>query len=383
MKKKLVAMMLCAAMAFSVCACGNNEAENTEGTESTQNTEEITITEEDLPTVEKVADYSDISAILKDEYAVTEDELSQGFSSFMANNGVGLVEVTDRDTVQEGDIVNIDYVGYQNGEAFDGGTAQNQWVDVSKNCSVDSASGAASSGYIDGFTSGLLGAKVGQTAKSEVTFPENYESEDLAGKPATFEFTVHGIYQVVTEDTITDALIEENFKQRYGISTLAELKKYIKEELTYNAIMQYLMDNSSFEISDKYVDYRTNAFIEYQEETLYAMYGDSVDLDTYLSYTNGYTLEQILPTWKEMMESQITYEILCAKIAENENLSLDEAAFKEYILTMFTEDATEEDFESYYKYVGAGSVEDGKNYLQNENIVKEFMMNKYNAAVTE
>lgn len=383
MKKKLVAMMLCAAMAFSVCACGNNEAENTEGTESTQNTEEITITEEDLPTVEKVADYSDISAILKDEYAVTEDELSQGFSSFMANNGVGLVEVTDRDTVQEGDIVNIDYVGYQNGEAFDGGTAQDQWVDVSKNCSVDSASGAASNGYIDGFTSGLLGAKVGQTAKSEVTFPESYGSEDLAGKPATFEFTVHGIYQVVTEDTITDALIEENFKQRYGISTLAELKKYIKEELTYNAIMQYLMDNSSFEISDKYVDYRTNAFIEYQEETLYAMYGDSVDLDTYLSYTNGYTLEQILPTWKEMMESQIMYEILCAKIAENENLSLDEAAFKEYILTMFSEDATEEDFESYYKYVGAGNTEDGKNYLRNEKVVKEFMMNNYNAAVTE
>lgn len=383
MKKKLVAIILCAVMAFSVCACGNNEAENTEGTETTQNTEVITITEEDLPTVEKVADYSDLNAVLKDEYAVTEDELSQGFSSFMSNHGVGLVEVTDRDTVQEGDIVNIDYVGYQDGTAFEGGTAQDQWVNVSKNCSVDSGTGAAESGYIDGFTSGLLGAKVGGTAKSEVTFPEEYGSEELDGKPATFEFTVHGIYQIVTEDTVTDAMIEENFKERYGVSTFEELMEYIKEELTYNAIMEYLMDKSSFEISDKYVDYRTNTFVEYQKDLLNQMYGDSVDLDTYLSYTMGYTLEEILPTWNEMMESQITYEILCAKIADNENVSLDEKAFKEYLLTVFTDEATEEDYESYYLYVGAGSAEDGKNYLRNEKVVKEFMMNNYKATVTE
>uniref|UniRef100_UPI00405630DD FKBP-type peptidyl-prolyl cis-trans isomerase n=1 Tax=Agathobacter sp. TaxID=2021311 RepID=UPI00405630DD len=377
MKKRLVAMMLCAAMAFSVCACGDNKEGNASGTE-TENTEEITITEEDLPTVEKIADYSDIDAILKDEYAVTEDEISQGFSSFMANHGMSLVEVTDRDTVQEGDIVNIDYAGYENGEAFSGGSAEDQYVDVTKNCGINASTGATSTTFIDGFTSGLLGAKVGGTAKSEVTFPEEYDNADLAGKPATFEFTVHGIYTVVTEDNITDAVIEENFKEVYGISTLPELMEHIKEELTYNAIMGYLMDNSSFEISDKYVDYRTNQFVKYQEEMLYAMYGESMDLDTYLTYANGYTVEQILPTWKEMMESQIMYEILCAKIAEKENLSLDEEAFKEYILTMFSEDAAEEDFESYYLYVGAGNEEEGKNYLRNEKVVKEFMMDAYN-----
>ena len=376
MKKKLVAILLCAAMAFSVCACGDNKTGNVNGTE----TEHAQVS---LPTVEKVAEYSDIHAILKDEYVVTEDELSQGFSSFMANHGVGLVEVTDRDTVQEGDIVNIDYVGYESGEAFEGGTAQDQWVDVSKNCSVDSSTGSASSGYIEGFTSGLLGAKVGGTAKSEVTFPENYGSEELAGKPATFDFTVHGIYQVLTEDTITDDFVAENFAESYGFTNRSELMKHIEEELTYNSIMQYLMDNSSFTITDEYVEQRTNTFLEYQEELLAQMYGDSVDLDTYLSYTMGYTLEEILPTWKEMMESQITYEILCAKLAENEALSLDEKEFKEQLSDTLGEEATEEDYESYYMYVGAGSAEDGKNYLMNEKLVKEFMMNQYHATVTE
>lgn len=374
MKKKLLVILLCAVMACSVCACGNKEAKNTEATESTQVT---------LPKVEKVADYRDLNAILKDKYAVTEDELSQGFSSFMANHGVGLVEVTDRDTVQEGDIVKIDYVGYQDGTAFEGGSAKDQFVDVTKNCSVDAGTGSAVSGYIEGFTSGLLGAKVGGTAKSEVTFPENYGSEDLAGKPARFDFTVHGIYQVVTEENITNVVIEEKFKEKYDVSTLEDLKNHIKEELTYNSIMEYLMDNSSFEISDEYVEQRTNTFVEYQKELLNKMYGDSVDLDMYLSYSMGYTLEEILPTWKEMMESQITYEILCAKISENEKLSLDEEAFQEYLLTMFENEATEEDITTYYAYVGAGSAEDGKNYLRNEKLVKEFMMNNYNATVTE
>lgn len=385
MKKKLVAMLLCAAMAFSLCACGDDNKGNANGTETedTQSTEEIKITEADLPKVEKVADYGDVNAILKEEYVVTEDEISQGFSSFMANHGLGLVEVKDRDTVQEGDIVKIDYVGYQNGEAFEGGTAQEQWVDVSKNSSVDGASGATLSSYIEGFTKGLLGAKVGETAKSEVTFPESYGNEELAGKPATFDFTVHGIYQTVTEDTISDDVIAENFKETYDISTLAELMNHIKEELTYNAIMEYLMNNSSFQISDKYVEYRTNTFIEYQKEMLRSMYGDSVDLDTYLSYMNGYTVEQILPTWKEMMESQIKYEILCAKIAEQEKLSLDDESLKAEVLKKLSEDAKEEDFESYYKYVGAGNIEDGKNYLRNETVVKEFMLNNYNATVTE
>lgn len=376
MKKKLVAIILCVAMAFSVCACGDNKAGNVEGTESEN-------TQVSLPKVEKLADYSDINAMLKDEYVVTEDELSQGFSSFMANNGVGLMEVKDRDTVQEGDIVNIDYAGYESGVAFEGGTAKDQWVDVSKNCSVDASTGTASSGYIDGFTKGLLGAKVGGTAKSEVTFPENYGSEALAGKPATFEFTVHGIYEPVTQENITDDVIAKNFKEKYDVSTYDELMNHIKEELTYTAIMEYLMDKSSFEISDDYVEQRTNAFVEYQKDMLNQMYGDSVDLDTYLSYMMGTTLEEILPEWKEMMKSQIMYETVCAEITKNEKLSLDEKALKEYLLTIFSDEATEEDYENYYMYVGAGSAEAGKNYIINENVVKEFMMNNYRATVTE
>ena len=357
MKKRLVAILLCLTMLCSVSACGK----------------------ENLPKVKEIADYSDIDAILTDAYVVTEDEISQEISAFLANNGVGLVQVTDRDIVQEGDIVNIDFVGYESGEAFQGGTAEDQWVDVSQNVGVDSISGSVQNSYIDGFTKGLLGAKVGGTAKSEVVFPEVYQNEELAGKPATFEFTIHGIYVPATRDNITDEVVEENFKEIYDISTVSELVEYTKERLSYTAIMEYLVDNSSFEISDEYVEERTNTLVEYQKQEITDMY--SMDLDTYLSYVSGKTLEQILPTWKEMVKKQIMYEVLFAEIAENENLSIDEDAFKEYILTMFGESATEEDIELNYKYVGLGNVEDGKNYVKNEKLVKDFLIDAYNETV--
>ena len=83
----------------------------------------------------------------------------------------------DKTTVEEGDIVNVDYVGKLDGEAFSGGTAEDQNIDVSNNSS------ASGSGYIDGFTDGLIGASVGDVIDSNVTFPDEYPNNpDLAGK---------------------------------------------------------------------------------------------------------------------------------------------------------------------------------------------------------
>ena len=257
MKKKLVAILLCATMMCSVCACGNKEVENTEGTE-VESTQEVVITKKDLPKVKKIADYSDINAILTEENKPSADEIEQEFSAIITNAGIGFTKVTDRDVIQEGDIVKVDYTGYQNGEAFSGGSATDQWLNVSENCQMDLSTGEATGGFIDGFTAGLLGKKVGETVRYEVTFPEDYGNEDLNGQTVEFEFVIHSIHtdKLITAETITDELVKETFGQTDGISTIAELKKYAEEQMNYTAIMQYLIDNSKIEISDKYLEYR-------------------------------------------------------------------------------------------------------------------------------
>ena len=112
MKRKLLAMLLCASIGLSICACGDSNKNGTENvsenTESTEQEEVVEITDADLPVLKELADYSDFKAILTEESMTTADEVSQGFTSFFANAGIGLVEVTDRDIIQDGDIVKIE-----------------------------------------------------------------------------------------------------------------------------------------------------------------------------------------------------------------------------------------------------------------------------------
>ena len=182
MKKRIMAILLCASMLFSMAACGDGNKDNTEGGKE--------ITE---PTLVKLATYDNLDEVFTGDYEVTDEVIAGGFSSMLSNLGVGVewIEVTDRDTIQEGDIVKLDYTGYFKGEAFEGGAAKDQFINVSKNCGVDETTGASSTSFIDGFTGGLLGSKVGETIKHDVTFPDPYTANpDLAGQITTFEFNI-------------------------------------------------------------------------------------------------------------------------------------------------------------------------------------------------
>lgn len=86
---------------------------------------------------------------------------------------------------KDGDTVNIDYTGYLDGEAFDGGSTDGAGADLE----------LGSNTYIDGFEDGIVGHKVGETFDLNLTFPENYGNSDLAGKDVTFTVTLNGIYK--------------------------------------------------------------------------------------------------------------------------------------------------------------------------------------------
>ena len=85
--------------------------------------------------------------------------------------------------IQEGDLLNIDYVGKIDGVAFEGGTAQGAKLEIGSNT------------FINGFEEQLVGAHPGETVEVNVTFPKKYHAEEYAGKDATFEVTINGVYE--------------------------------------------------------------------------------------------------------------------------------------------------------------------------------------------
>jgi trigger factor len=133
-------------------------------------------------------------------------------------------EVTDR-AVQDGDVVNIDYAGYKDGVAFDGGTAQGFDLTIGSNT------------FIDGFEEGLIGANIGDTVSLNLTFPDPYPNNtDLAGQPVVFEVTINSI----SEEKVPE--LTDEFVQSLGIedcSTEQELRDVIYNYFYESAVSQY------------------------------------------------------------------------------------------------------------------------------------------------
>ena len=200
MKKKIIVALLACTM-ISLTACGDTKENTTEN-----KTEESTVSEETPETTTAASvddsfyttdvDFStdtepevansviETDAIAIGEYkgieiekvevaAVTDEEVQAEFDAYMASFSEE-VEVTDRDTLENGDIADINYVGKINGEEFEGGSAERYPLKIGSNT------------FIPGFEEQLKGVSAGEDKDVVVTFPEEYHSEDLAGKEAVY-----------------------------------------------------------------------------------------------------------------------------------------------------------------------------------------------------
>ncbi len=371
MKKRLLALLLCAAVALSVCACGDGKENNTESGAETK---------VEQPYVKKMPAYDDLSKILTGNYEITEGRILEYYYMIMYNAGEGLVEVTDRNTIKKGDIVKLDYTGYLDGKAFEGGstisadgTSNPQMIDVSNNCSVNTSDGSAGSSFIDGFTAGLIGAKKGEKVKHDVTFPENYGAENLAGKKTTFEFTIHEIYTERTPETLTDAFVAEKFKKSYDVSTVDEFMSFIKEDLSFLYVINYLINSSEIEIPESYLNARLDDYMEYYIEVY--MGGEENFKQVLNAY--GYTESYIRVQLAEELEAKITEEVIFAELVKKDGLKLDEKANEEYVKKIIS--ANSKAFpneEAVYEYTSLGNAESGKAYLMNQRAVRESMLEK-------
>lgn len=376
MKKRMIALLLCMTTVFAMTGCGNGSNGSQKGTEAatessvqeTYNGPSSAQMDIDLSKqVTKLADYKGIDVTITGDYDVTDEQVNERTLALLNYRGVKGAEVTDRDTVQDGDLVLVDYTGYHNNEAFDGGSATDVMIDVSNNCEA-----TQQTGYIDGFSDGLIGAKVGEETSSDVKFPDEYSNNpDLAGEMTTFKFKVKGIYKALTLDDLTDAQVKENFSDAQ-IETKEDLIKNVrammesqasssKSQDTVNKVQTYMLDNSEVTIPDEYLEAR---LAEYQAQYTRDNVGDTQTLEEYLQ-ANNTTLADMQKTWKTSLEKQIKLEFIFDRIAELEGLEIDQDKYEQFIDYIISSGNSELSTESaIYDYYGNGNKEDGKKNLK-------------------
>lgn len=375
MKKRMIALLLCMTTVFAMTGMTGCGKETQTGTESTQSTVQETYNgvssaqmDIDLSKlVTKLADYKGIDITITGDYDVTDEQVNERTLALLNYRGVKGKEITDRDTVQDGDLVLVDYTGYHNDEAFDGGSATDVLIDVSNNCEA-----TQQTGYIDGFSDGLIGAKVGEETSSDVKFPDEYSSNpDLAGEMTTFKFNVKGIYQALTLDDLTDDQVKDSFSDA-GIETKEDLLTNVrammenqaassKSQAEISEVQTYMLDNSEVTIPDDYMEAR---LAEYQAQYTRDNVGDTQTLEEYLE-ANNTTLADQQETWKTNLEKQIKIEFIFGRIAEIEGLEIDQDKYDQfisYITSSGNSQMTTE--EEVYDYYGNGNKEDGEKNLK-------------------
>ena len=165
----------------------------------------------------KLGDYKGLSVSVNDT-TVSDKEVEETVSSNLSAKGT-MTAVTGR-AVQNGDTVNIDYVGTKDGVAFNGGTAQGYDLVI------------GSGTFINGFEDGLIGHEIGEKVALNLTFPENYGSAELAGQDVIFDVTINSISENVVPE-LDDAVAKEldpevSTKEEYIAKIKANLEKSVE-----------------------------------------------------------------------------------------------------------------------------------------------------------
>ena len=375
MKKStyLITAMLAAALVMTACgsSTSTDTADDTEAvvteetageTEAEETEEDIIITAEDVlaplsyDVTEYVTlcDYMNMDIYVGSDYAVTDEDVEEMVEAFASMYDSYYV-VSDKTTVEDGDRVNIDYVGYLDGEAFDGGTAEDQDLVI------------GSGTYIDGFESSLIGAGLGET-EITVTFPEDYGVDSLNGQEATFAVTINSISEPVeiTYDTINDDWANDNFSDE-EVTTVDELRDYIREYLEssnessldseiQSQAIEKILEESEITIPDGYLDLR----IEDYKEAVYATVEASGE-----SFEDcmGCTEEEFLEQLPDSMETRVKKDMIFEAIVADMDYSFTQSDFDDYVMSYMYYYSFDSD-EALFEQMSMMSELDGEDYMK-------------------
>jgi len=269
----------------------------------------------------EIGDYKGLKA--EKVKAVVEDSEIDAQINSMAERNARMISVEDR-AAKMGDTVVIDFEGFKDGVAFDGGKAEGHTLEL------------GSGQFIPGFEEQLVDHNIGDEFDINVTFPEEYGAEDLAGKEAVFKIKLHEIKvrelpeiddefaKDVSEFDTLDAL-KEDLKAK-----ALERKSKAAEEEMENDLIQQVVDSIKGEIPEAMYENQLNMSVE---QFAYRLQSQGLNLETYLKYTNA-SIEDFKASFRPQAEGQVKFRLALEKIVELEKIEATEEEINEQIEKM-------------------------------------------------
>ena len=258
----------------------------------------------------------------KAEIEVTEEEIEAAIKREQEKNS-RTITVEDR-AAEEGDIVTIDFEGFVDGEAFEGGKGEAYPLTIGSHT------------FIPGFEEQLVGAKTGDHVEVNVTFPEEYQAKELAGKAAVFQCDVKKI-----EAKELPELNDDFAKDVSEFDTLAEYKEDVKKNLTESkekealrakedAAIEKIIENAEMEIPEAMLDTQCRQMMD---DFGRRMQSQGLSMEQYFQFT-GQTAEKMMEDMKPQALKRIQTRLVLEKIVEVENIQPTEEEVNEEISKM-------------------------------------------------
>ena len=312
------------------------------------------------PDVE-LGDYKGIE-IEKPEYNVTEENVDMELKSIQEMNG-RIIDAGDRES-KEGDILTIDFEGYIDGEQFEGGTAENQDLEI------------GADKFIPGFEEQLIGKNKGDKVDVNVTFPEDYFEESLKGKDALFKVTIHEIKEKelpILDDEFAKDVSEFDTIEEYKESIRERLEKEAKdkEEMELkNKVVEKVVELSKIDLPEVMVENQINNEIN---EFGYTLKMQGMDMNQYFNLTNT-TVEDFREQVKPVADKKVRADLVLSKIGEVEGIEVsDEDIDKE--LEKIAKQYNQEDIEQFKENMKKGDLEPIRSGIMRDKTIELLLAN--------
>lgn len=259
----------------------------------------------------------------KADLDVTDAEVDAEINAEREKNS-RTVEVTDR-TVREGDIATIDFEGFVDGKAFEGGKGEDYPLTI------------GSHAFIPGFEEALIGAQIGAQTDVNVTFPEDYQAAELAGKAAVFQCTVKKLQERQLPDLDDDFVSEVSEESDTVEEYREEIKKKISERKTTaaknrkeDAAIDAVIEDAKMDIPDAMLETQQRQMLQEYAQRLQSQ---GISMEQYMKFT-GTTSQMLLEQMKPQALKRIQSRLVLEAVAAAENLAASEEEYEEEIKTM-------------------------------------------------
>ena len=299
--------------------------------------------------------------VTKIDTSVSDEEVEESLEK-ERNNNARTITVTDR-AVESGDTAVIDFEGFVDGVAFEGGKGENHPLEIGSHT------------FIDTFEDQLIGKNTGDEVEVNVTFPEQYQAADLAGKPAVFKVKIN---EIKTKELPE---LDDEFAQDVSeFDTLAEYKEDLKKRLVEqkeneakrtkeDEAIQKIIDKSKMDIPDAMIDTQCDTMIE---EFAQRIAQSGLSMDQYLHFS-GMTVDKLREQVRPEATTRIQSSLVLEQIAKDENIEITDEDIDAEIEKMAKAYGMEAD--KLKEYMGESEKKSMKNDLAIQKAVELVMDN--------